>query len=96
MVNFKFLNLVNEKRSLITTISIRRAKWIGHILRQDGLLHNIIEGAVEGTNARGRQWKEYLDDIIEELGCTDYRGLKRAAQDRKGWRRRWETLQIHQ
>lgn len=56
--------------------------WI-RILRQDGLLHNIIEGAVEGTNARGRQRKEYLDDIIDELGCTDYRGLKRAAQDRE-------------
>ena len=96
ITNQEVLERIEEKRSLITTISIRRAKWLGHILRQDGLLHNIIEGAVEGTNARGRQRKEYLDDIIDELGCTDYRGLKRAAQDREGWRRRWKTLQTNQ
>lgn len=48
ITNQEVLQRIEEKRSLITTISIRRAKWLGHILRQDGLLLNIIEGAVEG------------------------------------------------
>lgn len=88
--NEEVLRRIKEKRSLIATISIRRAKWIGHILRHDGLLKNIIEGMVEGTNSRGRQRKEYLHDIIKDLGCDSYMGLKRTAQDRQDWKIRWK------
>ncbi|XP_050531519.1 uncharacterized protein LOC126900101 [Daktulosphaira vitifoliae] len=54
-------------------------EWIGHVLRHGGLLGLIIEGCVEGKNARGRPRMEYMQQIIEDQGCTSYEETKRKA-----------------
>jgi hypothetical protein len=33
--------------------------WVGHLIRHEGLIKTILEGAVEGKNARGRPRREY-------------------------------------
>jgi hypothetical protein len=44
----------------------RKANWIGHILRRNCLLKQVIEGKVKGeievTKRRGRRRKKLLDD----------------------------------
>ena len=36
--------MVDEKQSLMDRIIISKKKWIGHIVRGDGLLKEVLEG----------------------------------------------------
>jgi len=36
--------MMNENRCLIRTIYQRMNNWIGHVLRGDGLLRDVLEG----------------------------------------------------
>jgi hypothetical protein len=67
----------------------RKANWIGHILRRNCLLKEVIEGKIEGrievTRRRGRRRKKLLDDPGDRRG---YSHLKGEALDRIKWRNR--------
>jgi len=39
---------VNEQRNILHEISKRKANWIGHILRRNCLLKQVIEGEIKG------------------------------------------------
>jgi hypothetical protein len=39
---------VKEQRNILHEISKRKANWIGHILRRNGLLQQVIEGKIKG------------------------------------------------
>jgi len=82
--NEEVLRRVGEKRSLLETIWRRKAKWIGHILRSEGLLRTSIEGRMKGKKPRGRRRKTMLDDIREE---KLYHQMKEITKDRDRWRR---------
>ena len=43
---------MKENRCLITTIYRRQKNWIGHILREDGLLRDVMEGRMMGEAKR--------------------------------------------
>jgi hypothetical protein len=53
-------------------ISARRAKWIGHNLRHEGMLLTLTEG----TDQRGRPRKEYIRDVETDMGCQNYMEMK--------------------
>ena len=42
--NEQVLDRIGEKRTLLNNILLRKANWIGHILRINCLLHDAIEG----------------------------------------------------
>ena len=48
--NQQVLARIQEERSLINSIQQRKHKWLGHVLRHDGLLHRILEGRMEGRD----------------------------------------------
>ncbi|KAI5738724.1 hypothetical protein M8J77_010460 [Diaphorina citri] len=92
VTNEEVLERVKERRQVMNNISARRAKWIGHNLRHEGMLLTLIEGMVEGTNQRGRPRKEFIRDVETDMGCQTYMELKRLAQNRNEWRRRTKML----
>ena len=51
-------------------ISKRKANWIGHILRRNCLLQQVIEGKIIGgievTGRRGTRRRKLLDDLKEK------------------------------
>ena len=81
---------VNEQRNILHAIRKRKANWIGHILRINCLLKQVIEGKIKGeievTRRQGRRRKKLLDDLKDRRG---YPHLKEEALDRSMWRGRF-------
>jgi hypothetical protein len=81
---------VSEQRNILHEIRKRTANWIGHILRRNCLLKEVIEGKIQGkkevTRRRGRRCKKLLDDLGDRRG---YSHLKEEALDHVKWRNRF-------
>jgi hypothetical protein len=81
---------VKEQRNILHKIRKRKANWIGHILRRNCLLKQVIEekikGEMEVTRRRGRRHRKLLDDLKDRRG---YSHLKEQALDRIMWRARF-------
>ena len=90
ITNEEVLRRVQENRSLISNVLKRKANWIGHILRRNGLLHDILEGKMEGGNASrlGRRRIQILDDL---KNGKRYWELKEEVENREGWRTRFRV-----
>ena len=84
ITNEQVLEIVKEKRTLIDVIRSRKKKWIGHVLRGNGLLKEIIEGRIVGKRPRGRKRAMMLDDMKE--GKELYAEMKESARHRENWR----------
>jgi hypothetical protein len=84
--NKEVLLRVKEQRNILHEISKRKANCIGHILRRNCLLQQIIEGKIKGgielIGRRGRRRRNLLDDLKEMRG---YSHLKEEALDRTVW-----------
>ena len=80
----------NEQRNILHEIRKRKANWIGHILRRNCLLKQVIGGKIKGemevTRRRGRRHRKLLDDLKDRRG---YPHLKEEALDRSMWRNRF-------
>jgi hypothetical protein len=61
--NEEVLLRVSEQRNILHEIRKREANWIGHILRRNCLLKEVIEGKIKGrievTRRRGRRRKKF-------------------------------------
>ena len=77
---------VNKQRNILHEISKRKANWIGHILRRNCLLKQVIEGKIKGEMEVTRRRKKLLDDFKDRRG---YSHLKEEALDRTMWRNRF-------
>ena len=59
--NEEVLRRIGEERQLMSLIRTRKRKWIGHSIRGEGLLKEVIEGRMEGKRSRDRRPKGMLD-----------------------------------
>ena len=80
--NEEVLRMVGQSRKLLEAILERKKNWMGHVLRGNGLMLEVMEGRMEGKRGRGRKRIGMLEDLIEE----SYDVMKRKAQNREGWR----------
>ena len=83
--NEEVLFRVNEQKNILQEIRKRKAKWIGHILRRNCLLKQVIEGKIKGEMGVARRRRKLLDDLKDWRG---YCHLKDEALDRTMWRNR--------
>jgi len=70
--NKEVLVRANEARSIQKTIWHWKHRCLGHVLRHENLLQDIIEGKTMGKTTRHRKRMELLHDMKE----TDYWQLK--------------------
>jgi hypothetical protein len=65
---------VKEQRNILHEISKWKANWIGHILRRNCLLRQVIEGKIKGgievIGRRGRRRRKLLDNLKERKGLS--------------------------
>ena len=88
--NEEVLLRVKEQRNILHEIRIRKANWIGQILRRNCLLQRVIEekiqGGIEVIGRQGRRRRKLLDDLKERRG---YSHLKEETLDPTMWRARF-------
>ena len=82
VTNEEVLRRVGEERQLLNLIRNRKKNWIGHILRGDGIVKEVIEGRMEGKRSRGRSIAGMLDDLV----VVSYGDTKRREENRGEWR----------
>ena len=84
--NEEVLLRVKEQRNILHEIRKRKANWIGHILRRNCLLKQVIEGKIKGemevTIRQGRRSKKLLNDLKYR---RRYSHLKEKALERTMW-----------
>jgi hypothetical protein len=89
-IRYEVLLRVKEHRNILHKISKRKVNWIGHILRRNCLLRQVIDGkikcGIEVTGRRGIRSRKLLDDLKER---RRYSLLKEEALDRTMWRARF-------
>ena len=49
---------VNEQRNILHEIRKRKANWIGHILRRNCLLKQVIEGKIKGADGGDKKTRK--------------------------------------
>jgi hypothetical protein len=83
---------VGETRGLIRNMGERKKNWIGHVLRGDGLLRDVIKGRMLGSRPRGRPRMGMIEELREVIMNGNkkeketFGSMKRRAEDREGWR----------
>ena len=85
--NEEVLREMETDRELMTTIRKRQLRFLGHIMRREGLEEVVMMGMVKGRRARGKQREKYMDGLMRAKG----KQLKPAqmlqvARDRERWR----------
>ena len=56
--NEEVLLRVNEQRNILHEIRKRKANWIGHILRRNCLLKQVIEGKIKGEDGSDKKTRK--------------------------------------
>ena len=68
--NSEVLNRVKENSCIINTLNQRKCRWLGHVLRHDGLLRDILEGSWLGNVWEGERdycwWATYARDMKQQ------------------------------
>ena len=79
IMNEKVFQRVKEDRLLLKILNNRLHSWIGHIIRHNEFVVNILEGAISGKKAMGRPRLRYLKQVARSLGADSYTTMKRIA-----------------
>jgi len=80
VTNEEILGRINEDGQILNSVWQRKHQWIGHVLRHEGLLHEITEGRMR-DKPRGRRRIQMPHDLANDDG---YVALKQATEDREG------------
>ena len=74
------LKNVGENWCLLEKIRTRKRRWVGHVLRGECLIREVVEGRIDGKITRGRPRKGMLEEF---LANEAYDQMKRRAHDRE-------------
>jgi hypothetical protein len=77
---------VKEEKILLIILNNRRHLWIGHIIRHNEFVVNILEGAISGKMAMGRPRLQYPKQVARNIGADSYTTIKRMACNKSRWK----------
>ena len=92
LTNEEVMKNVGETRCLLDNIMVRKRNWVGHVLRGEDLMREVMEGRIAGKETRGRPRKGMLDEFLTN---ESYVQMKRRAHDRESWRS-WMPWTCHE
>ena len=71
--NEEVLKRAGAGRKLILEIRTKQMRFLGHLMRKDGLENLALTGKIEGKRSRGRKWSLWMANLNEWIG---ERGVK--------------------
>jgi hypothetical protein len=86
ITNDNVFQRAKEERLLLRILKNRRHSWIGHIIRHNEFVVNILEGAISGKKAVGRPRLQYLKQVARNTTADSYTGMKRMACNKSRWK----------
>ena len=72
--SIEVLERIKEKRTLLNNILRRKANCIGHILRRNCLLHDVIKGQMTQVKGVGRRRTQLIDDLKKQKKILGAKG----------------------
>ena len=82
---FKFIKCERRKITF-KNLKNRRHSWIGHTIRHNEFVVNILERAISGKKAVGRPRLQYLKQVARNTGADSYTAMKRMACNKSRWK----------
>jgi hypothetical protein len=68
---------MGERRKItFKDLKNRRRSWLGHIIRHNEFVANILEGAISGNKALGRPRLQYLKQVTRNRAADSYTAMK--------------------
>lgn len=84
--NEEVMRRAGVKRELLSVIIERQLRFLGHVVRKEGLECVALQGKIEGKRARGRQRITYLDRVKKVTGIANTAEIFACARNRQRWR----------
>jgi len=86
ITNGEVFQRAKEERLLLQILKNRRHSWIGHTIRHNEFVVNILEGAICGKKAVGRPRLQYLKQVARNTGADSYTAMKRMGCNKSRWK----------
>jgi len=77
ITNDEVFQRAKEERLLLKILKNRLHSWIGHTIRHNGFVVNILEGAISGKKVVGRPRLQYLKQVAINTGADNYTAMNR-------------------
>jgi len=87
ITNDEVFQRAKEERLLLNIFfKNRRPSWIGHTIRHNEFVVNILGGAIFGKKAVGRPGLQYLQQVTRNTAADSYTAMKRMACNKCRWK----------
>jgi len=86
ITNGEVLQRVKEERLLLKIFKNRCHSWIGHIIRHNEFVVNILEGAISRKKTVGRPRLQYLKQVTRNTAADSYTAVKRMTCNNSRWK----------
>ena len=86
VTNKEVLRRARVKREMLYAINMRKTRYFGHIIRQNGVQGHLLEGKVNGTTPRprGRSRTDWISNIKEWLEMNKSSTEQNSVEDSGG------------
>jgi len=86
ITNDEVFQMVKEERLLSKNLKNRHHSRIGHTIRRNEFVVNILEGAISRKRAVRRPRLQYLKQVARNTGADSYTAMKRMACNNSRWK----------
>ena len=86
ITNDEVFQRVKEERLLLKILQNKCHSYIGHKVRHNEFVVNILEGAISGKKAVGRPRLRYLKQVARKTGADSYTAMRRMACNNSRWK----------
>ena len=75
-----------RRKIILKNLENRRHPWIGHTIRHNEFVVNILEGATFGEKAAGRPRPQYLKQVARNTAAGSYTLIKKMTCNNSRWK----------
>ena len=93
--NKEVLQRAGTGMKLILEIRTKQMRFLGHLMRKDGLENLALTGKIEGRGSRGRQWSLWMANVNEWIGEKGVKYQEMALLEKARDRELWKSMIAH-